>query len=192
MQRIPDAIHKCTYAEYVAAEERANEKHEWFNGEIFAMSGGTPTHAMIAAAIIGILYGQLLGKPCRPYSTDLRIRVKKTGLATYPDLSVICGDLELDPEDRCAVTNPTVLVEVLSDSTERYDRSVKFLHYASIPSLKTYVLVSQHQKLITVFTRNETEMFDDKVFASGEVAELASIGCTLDVDAVYSGVPLPQ
>jgi Uma2 family endonuclease len=105
-----------TYAEYLAAEARAEVRHEYLNGEVWEVAGGTIEHGALAAAIAGELRAVLRGKPCRAFSSDVRIRVLETGLTTYPDLSVVCGQLETAPDDADAITNPLVLVEVLSDS----------------------------------------------------------------------------
>src|SRR5262249_35971657 len=133
------------YSEYLELEEASNTKHEFLDGEIYAMAGGSPDHASLAAAVTTALLNQLRDKPCRVFSSDLRVRVLATGLATYPDITVVCGTLERDPESEVTVVNPVVLVEVLSKRTETYDRGEKFDHYRHIPSLKEYVLVA-HDK----------------------------------------------
>jgi Uma2 family endonuclease len=175
-----------SYAEYRAAEERSETKHEYLRGEILAMTGGTPEHSRLAAALTAALGGALRGKPCAVFSSDLRIRVRETDLATYPDLAVVCGRLETSDDDRHGVTNPTVLVEVLSDSTEHYDRGAKFAHYRHLRSLREYVLVAQRERRIEVFRRNEHGRFELFEAGSGERVELASIGVTLDVDELYT------
>jgi Uma2 family endonuclease len=176
-----------SHAEYLALEEKSPMKHEWLDGVVYAMSGGTPDHAGLAAAIVGELRNQLRGKRCRVYTSDLKVRVLATGLSTYADVSVICGELEVDPSDKNAATNPVVLVEVLSDSTEAYDRGEKFGHYRRIPSLAEYVLVSQRSPKIEVFRKNEEGKWVLAEEASaGEVAPLLRIGCALSVDEVYA------
>ena len=174
-----------TFAEYIAFEEKAETKHEYRNGEIVAMAGGVPEHGRLAMSV-GLAFGkQLEGRRCATFSSDTRIRVLATGLATYPDLSVVCGKLEVDPEDKNGVTNPVVLVEVLSPSTEAYDRGRKFRDYKQIPSLKEYVLVSSEERLIEVFRRQEDGSWSYHDTAERGIAELTSIGCKLDLDAVY-------
>jgi len=180
-----------SHAEYVAAEQRSAVRHEFLDGEVFAMAGGTPAHAALAAALIQHLGNALGGKPCRVYSSDLRVRIRETGLTTYPDLSVVCGKLEVDVEDPNAVVNPVLLVEVLSESSEAYDRGAKAAHYRRIPSLQEYVLVSQLEPAIEVFRRNERGNFELIDARKGERVELASLGVTLDVDAIYAD-PLAQ
>jgi Uma2 family endonuclease len=176
-----------THAEYLALEEPSPTKHEWLDGVIHDMSAGTPDHAGLAAAVLIALGNQLRGKRCRVYTADLKVRVLATGLSTYADVSVICGGLEVDPDDKNAATNPVVLVEVLSDSSEAYDRGQKFGHYRRIPSLAEYVLISQHSPKIEVFRKNEAGkwVLAEEASAS-EVAPLLSIGCALSVDEVYA------
>ncbi|WP_437822017.1 Uma2 family endonuclease [Sorangium sp. So ce1078] len=178
----------CTYAEYLEQERASPTKHEFLGGESFAMAGGTPEHARLSARVIVALGAQLTRRPCDVFSSDLRVRVLATGLATYPDVSVVCGQLARDPEDKDAVVNPLVLVEVLSDSSEAYDRGEKFAHYRRIPSLKEYVLVSQAHRRIEVFRRNEDSSWTLHEAGPGERARLASIDGVLDVDEIYGGV----
>jgi Uma2 family endonuclease len=176
-----------SYAEYLAIEEKSLTKHEWLDGVVYDMSGGTLDHARLAAAVIGLLSAQLRGKPCGVFTSDLKVRVPGTGLSTYADVTVVCGKPETAPEDANAATNPTLLIEVLSDSTEAYDRGEKFAHYRRLASLREYVLVSQHAPRIEVWRRNEGGRWELAQEAeAGEHAALASIGCTLDVDDVYA------
>ena len=184
-----------TYEEYLAFEAGSDTKHEWLRGEVFAMAGGTPEHAGLAASVVGELRASLRDRPCRVFSSDLRIKIAATGLSTYPDASVICSKLETSPDDPQAVLNPIVLIEVLSDSTEGYDRGEdcpsrplrveKFAHYRQIPSLREYVLVSQHERRIEVQRLNEAGHWELHEASAGESVELASIGCRLSVDEVY-------
>jgi Uma2 family endonuclease len=179
----PDA--RLTYPEYVAAEARSEVRHEFLDGCAYAMAGGTPEHAALAAAFGREIGNALRGKPCRVFSADLRVRVSATGLTTYPDLSVVCGKLETAADDPHAVLNPLVLVEVLSESSEAYDRGAKAAHYRRIASLAEYVLVSQNEPLIEVHRRNERGHFELIEARAGEHAELASLGVSISVDAVY-------
>ncbi len=174
-----------TFAEYLEQERASDTKHEFLAGEVFAMAGGTPEHARLAIKVGGLLGAQLGGRPCEVFSSDLLVRVLATDLGTYPDLSVVCGRIEVDPDDASCLTNPVVLVEVLSDGTEAYDRGEKFAHYRRIPSLREYVLVSQRQRRIEVFRRNEDASWTLYEAGAGQSAKLASIGCELSVDEVY-------
>lgn len=174
-----------TYAEYLAFEAESETKHEWLRGEVFTMAGGTPEHAALSMSVGGELRSNLRGRPCRVYSADLRVKVQATGLSTYPDVSIVCGKLETAPDDPQAAVNPIVLVEVLSDSTEAYDRGEKFAHYRRIPSLREYVVVSQHEPRIEVHRLNEAGHWELHEATVGESVELTSIGCRLSVDEVY-------
>lgn len=186
--REPDA--RLTFAEYVAAEARSEVRHEFIDGCVYAMAGGTPEHAALGAALARELGLALRGKPCRVFSSDLRVRIDATGLTTYPDLSVVCGKLETSPYDRQALLNPIVLVEVLSESSEAYDRGRKAANYRRIETLAEYVLVSQSEPLIEVHRRNERGHFELFEARKGQHVELASLGISISVDAVYED-PLP-
>lgn len=122
-----------TLAQYLEAEELSAEKHQYCNGTVVAMAGGTMAHARVVTNLGGILFAALRGRPCRPFSEAQRIVVRATGLWTYPDQSVICGTPQRDEQDRQGATNPKVLFEVLSESTAGYDQGEKFDHYATIP-----------------------------------------------------------
>jgi Uma2 family endonuclease len=181
----PAAKLSHTFAEYVALEAASETKHEFVNGEIFAMAGGTPEHSRLSANVIGELRAALRGRPCVTFTSDLRIRVQTTGLGTYPDASVVCGQLEVDPEDKNSVTNPVVLVEVLADSTEAYDRDDKRAHYRLIPSLCDYLLVSQRERRIDHYHRNDDGTWTLRDVRAGGEVRLDSVGCHIAVDAVY-------
>ncbi len=175
-----------SFADYVLLEEMSTVKHEFLYGQVWAMAGGTPEHAAIAGNLIGHLRQALKGKPCRVFTSDLRIRVSATGLGTYPDASVICGQLELDPEDQKGhtVTNPTLLVEVLSPSTEHYDSTEKLEHYKQIPSLREVLLVHSEQRRVTRWHRTD-EGWTSETQSGGGVVALTSVGCELPLDEVY-------
>lgn len=173
-----------TYAEYLAFERTAETKHEYVNGEVYAMSGGTPEHARLAANLIRQLGNALASRPCAVFTSDARVYVRATGRSTYPDLSVVCGPIERDPKDPDAITNPTVVVEVLSPTSEASDRGDKFAHYRRMPSLQEYVLVGQDAQRIEVFRRaGEGWMYFEA--GPGARVELTSLGVGIDVDAVY-------
>jgi Uma2 family endonuclease len=180
-----------TYAEYLAFETSSNVKHEFLDGQIYAMAGGTPEHAALAAAIIGLLFPELRNGRCRAHDADLRVRVPATGLTTYPDITIVCGPRERDVEDPQAVTNPTLLVEVLSRSTEEYDRGDKFEHYKALPSLRQYVLVSYQDRCVEVWTRDSHDGWTSVVAKEGDVAELVSVGARLDVRELYDAAAEP-
>ena len=181
-----------TYEQYRRFEETTNARHEYLNGQILAMAGGTPEHAALATAIIGLLEQRLAGSTCFPFSSDLRVRVRATGLATYPDVTIICGDLERDPDDPNAAVNPTVLVEILSPSTEDYDRGEKAAHYRAIPSLQEYLLVSHRERRIDRWWRVEGDQWKEQSAAKGETLRVSALGIALDIDALYERSPLTR
>jgi Uma2 family endonuclease len=132
---------KLTAAEYFTIEEKSDVKHEFFDGEMFAMAGASREHNALTRNLVIELGGRLKGGPCEVFVADQRVKVDRTGLFTYPDVLIVCGPAEYAPENRDTLTNPRVVIEVLSDSTERYDRTTKFRHYQRLPSLQEYVLV---------------------------------------------------
>ena len=142
-----------TYAEYLALEARSDVKHEYLRGDVRAMAGGTPRHGRLAASFATALGGALRGRPCVVYSSDVRIRIESTGRSTYPDLSVVCGKDQFAADDPNALTNPVIILEVLSEGTERSDRGEKFAHYQRLVSLQEYVLIDQEHPRIEVFRR---------------------------------------
>ncbi|HVR38438.1 MAG TPA: Uma2 family endonuclease [Thermoanaerobaculia bacterium] len=183
---MPATLHKVyyPYAEYVAFEASSNVKHEYLDGQIYAMAGGTPEHAALASAVIALLFAQLRGGDCHAFTSDLRVRTQ-SGLTTYPDVTVICGPHALDETDRLAVTNPTFLAEVLSRSTAEYDAGDKFEHYKTLASLRQYVLVSHKEHVVTVWTRGENAEWRSQIVREGEVADLSAIDARLDVRELY-------
>jgi Uma2 family endonuclease len=183
----PHNVH-YTYAEYLGLEASSNVKHEFLGGQIYAMAGGTPEHAALAAAVVGLLFNQLRG--CRAYDSDLRVRTP-SGLATYPDVTVICGPSQRDDVDPQAVTNPTLIIEVLSRSTDEYDAGDKFEHYKTLPSLRQYVLVSHRDRSVEVWTRVDDAGWRRAVVHEGEVADLL-IDARLDVRALYEASAEPS
>jgi Uma2 family endonuclease len=181
------ATHHARYtrAEYVAFERSSNVRHEYLDGAIYAMAGGTREHALAAANAIAILNTSLRGRPCAVHSSDLRIRIADTGLETYPDASVICARAELDADDPHAVLNPVVIVEITSPSTEAYDRADKVEHYKRIPALREIVLVSHREKLVEVLRREMDGSWSRHEARAGGSIALVSIGCELGVDEIY-------
>ncbi len=180
------ARQRYTFRQYVRLEEVSAVKHEYLEGQVWAMAGGTPAHAAIAAKIIALLTVQMSGKPCRVFSSDLRVRVKATGLGTYPDVSVVCDRLELDPDDDTGTTvvNPTLIVEVLSPSTEDYDRGEKLEHYQQMESLQEVVLVAHDDQRVQIWRRADRGWVSDDVEGDG-VAELQGVGVSLSLAEIY-------
>jgi Uma2 family endonuclease len=179
-----------TYADYLALETSSNVKHEFLSGQIYAVAGGTPEHAALAAAAIGLLFAQLRGGNCRAYAADLRVRTP-SGLATYPDVAIICGPSERDENDPQAVINPTLIIEVLSRSTEDYDTGDKFEHYKTLLSLRQYVLVSHRERSLEVWTREQDNRWRSTIVREGAKAKLL-IGAQLDVRELYEAAAEPK
>ncbi len=171
--------------EYVRMEEYANVKHEYLDGRIYLMAGGTPEHAALAAAVMAQLAPQLRGRRCRVYSSDLRVRVVATGLATYPDVTIVCGEEKHDAQDRHALNNPIVLVEVLSPTTAEYDRGEKLEHYQQIPTLQEVVFVAHDRPGVEIVRRDASGAWTRHPAGPGETAQLPSIECSLDVDELF-------
>ena len=171
-------------AEYLAFERESTERHEYFRGEVYAMAGGSEAHNLIAANILRELGNALHDRPCYAYGSDMRVKAGE--LYTYPDVSALCGDRRFEDEAiRDTLLNPGALVEVLSDTTEAYDRGRKFDAYRSIPSLVDYVLVSQAQRLVEHFARQKDGSWILHVLRAGERLRLGSLQCDLAVDEIY-------
>lgn len=172
-----------TYDEYVVLEDESSIRHEYLEGEIYAMAGGSPDHAALAATIIGLLRSTI-PPGCRVFTSDLRIRVPASGLSTYPDVAVICGRTARAADDALAVTNPVLLVEVTSDSTEDYDRGEKLRHYQSLPSVREILLVSHREPSLTVHRREGTGWITVDA-GTGQTVTLEAVAAHLAVDEVY-------
>ncbi|MGA2175696.1 MAG: Uma2 family endonuclease [Verrucomicrobiota bacterium] len=185
-------IQRLTEAEYLEIERRAEYKSEFLDGEMFAMSGGTRWHSIIAVNITSEFSKQLKGSPCMAYNTDLRVKVQAAGLYTYPDLSVACGDQQFEDEQVDVLLNPTVLAEILSESSESYDRGKKFALYRQIPSLREYLLVSQDKPQIEQFIRQAGGewLLRDVVGMDGKLT-LPSLNITVALAEVYANVQFP-
>jgi Uma2 family endonuclease len=182
---------RFTFEDYLVLEETSTVKHEFSGGQVWAMAGGTPEHGALAANVIALLASQLRDRPCRIFTSDVRIRVKATGLATYPDVSVVCGKQQTDPDDPKGTTlvNPSLIVEVLSPSTEDYDRGETLAHYKQIPSLDEIVLVAHEEQRLEIW-RREGDHWTLHVSRGEETASVASLGCELSLTEVYRN-PLP-
>ena len=174
-----------THREYVEFLASAADKHEFVRGEVRAMAGGTPEHARLAARVIAALAALAGGSGCEVFSSDLRVRVEATDFDTFPDVTVVCGALETAADDRNAVTNPTLIVEVLCDSTEAYDRGEKFAHYRRLLSLREYLLVSPRARRLELFQRGADGAWTLLEADPGGALRLASIGGELAADVVF-------
>jgi Uma2 family endonuclease len=180
--------HRYSYEEYLAYERDSGLKHEYENGEILAMAGGSRRHNALASRVSAAL--ELARKPgCTAFQSDQKVRVLATGKATYPDATLVCGAIEGDPADPLGVTitNPTVLVEVLSPSTEQEDRGNKWQHYQLIPSLQEYVLVSQAEPRVEHYRRVASGTWEYVDITEGAITLLH--GAVLDVTRLYENLP---
>ena len=184
---------RYTPEEYLALERRAQYKSEYFAGEIVALTGGSRWHNLIVTNVVRELSLQLKGGSCLTFPSDMRVKVRSTGLYTYPDVTVVCGKAEFEDEQIDTLLNPTVIVEVLSKSTEGYDRGEKFGHYRKLESLMEYVLIAQRRHQIEHFLRqpdnqqwllSEADHLEDAV-------QLPSIRCRLALAEVYDKVEIP-
>lgn len=180
---------KYTPQEYLTAERVSPQRNEYFNGEIFAMGGASEKHNLIVGNIFASLHAQMRGRPCKVYSSDMRIKINETGLYTYPDVVALCGEANFDDEQQDTLLNPQVIVEVLSKSTEGYDRGETFAHYRRIESLFEYLLISQDKIRIEYFMKQP-----DNLWLMSEISqpqtkiELQSIQCTLLISDIYDKV----
>ena len=185
---------RYTITEYLQRERESLEKHEYDNGEILAMAGGSANHSLIIMNFLGELRSRLKGKPCRVYESNLRVRIPRTTLYTYPDGSVICGEIKKDADDPAGetVVNPRVIIEVLSPSTEGYDRGRKFERYMKLDSLEEYVLVSQETARVESFWRREGGSWLLTPVSGVEgAAKLRSLDIELPLREIYAGVEFP-
>jgi len=191
---VPEPVRqRYSFAEYLELEEISAVKHEFIDGHVWAMAGGSPAHAAIAVNLSSSLREQLRGRPCRVFSSDLRIRVLATGLGTYPDVTVVCGPLQTDPADARGhtVVNPRVVVEVSSPPTEEYDRGEKLAQYKRVAGLEEIVLVAHDARRLEIW-RRDGDVWSLELARDGETAELRSLGCTLALADVYEDPLGPQ
>ena len=175
--------------EYLKSEREAETKNEYYDGEVFSMSGASLNHNIITTNILGSLFNKLKDSPCRPFGSDMRINVSENGLFTYPDISVVCGNMEFYDDETDTLLNPVVIFEVLSKSTHNYDRGGKFKLYRDIKTLKEYVLVTQDSVNIEHYQRqpdgkwllNEIRILESELI-------IDSIKCKLNISDIYSGI----
>lgn len=179
-----------TIEQYAALEESAPYKSEFIAGRIYAMSGGTPSHSLIAGNIILELGSELKSGPCKVYTSDLRVGIMPLDIETYPDVTIVCGEPHVNPFDKNSIINPTVIFEVLSPSTERYDRGEKWEHYQRLDSLQEYLLVSQHKPKIEHYVRQDNGTW---IFTSTEGMDAAVTvhGVSLSLAEVYDKITFP-
>lgn len=178
-----------TPEEYLAIERKSETRHEYFDGEMFAMVGASKRHNLITANIIRILGNQLLDRPCNVYPGDMRVKVSATGKYTYPGVVVACAEEEFDDAENDTLLNPVLVVEVLSESTEAYDRGKKFEQYQNIESLMQYLLVAQEPFRIEQYVRQSRREWTYSGYHDAEdVVQVNDIGCQLALKDVYAKV----
>jgi Uma2 family endonuclease len=175
--------------EYLELERKADRKSEYFQGEMFAMAGATRWHGLIVTNLVRELSQQLKAKPCEVYSNDLRLRVSPSGLSTYPDVMVVCGEPQFAEVQKDTLLNPNLIVEVLSDSTRDYDRGRKFQHYRALPSLREYLTIEQDAPHIERWTRQPEDRWLLTEFSDlSQRIQLTSVDCFLPLTEVYDKV----
>ncbi len=185
---LPKPNQKLTVAEYLAIERKAETKSEFFDGEMFAMAGGTKAHSVIGANLVAELHFKLKGKPCRTFNSDMRVMTSRR-LYTYPDVSVACGEQQFDDEISDTLLNPVLLIEVLSESTEGYDRGKKFDNYRTIASLREYVLVSQTEPMVLTFLRNDDGSWKmQPIHGLDQTVTFESINVSIPMSDIYRDV----
>ncbi|MCY2993196.1 MAG: Uma2 family endonuclease [Planctomycetota bacterium] len=181
-----------TPLEYLTRERRAETKSEYFRGEVFAMPGASRAHNLIVGNLVTALNLRLRDRECEAYPSDMRVKVSPTGLYTYPDVTVVCGEPEFEDAEVDTLLNPKVLVEVLSPSTADYDRGGKFTHYRRLPSLHEYVLISQDRPLVEHYVRQgPDEWLLTEQSSLQETLVLPSIQCQLPLSEIYLKVRFP-
>lgn len=184
---------KLTVAEYLAFERASESKHEFFDGELFAMTGGTPAHSLIASNFIREAGNALKDRPCVVYTSDLRVKVNATGLYTYPDVTIVCGEQKFDDNQSDTLINPTIVVEVLSKSTASYDRGPKSKHFRKIDSLQALILIEQDCPVVEVYCRQSDGkwILTDATELTDSIA-IEPIGISIPLTEIYRNVTFPE
>lgn len=177
-----------SYSDYLEALEQSALKLEYCDGEIYAMAGGTRAHAQLAATVIGLFY-RALPRCCKVATSDLKVRVEATDLSTFPDVSVVCGEAVASALDSNALTNPSLLVEVTSRSTEDYDRGDKLAHYKQIPALRAVLIVSHRRTQITLIERL-ADGWSERTYSANDTVSLTNPAFELSVNEIYEGIEL--
>jgi len=189
MSAIPITSQQMTLEEYLEFDYNGEGRYEYFDGEVIEMSGGSPEHSLLGNRIGYLLGNNLYPKGCLVYSSDVKIKVPTMPPYRYGDISALCGKpiYENLGKQRLLV-NPTLIIEVLSPSTEKFDRDLKFKAYKSIESLREYLLVSQSQKFITLYTKHNEKFWFQSEYVEGETLKLESLDCDLSIDEIYQGI----
>lgn len=181
-----------TAQEYLAFERGSAEKHEYMDGELFAMTGASRNHNLIAVSAYAMLYAQLRQRPCEIYPSDMRVKTRSAVLCTYPDITIVCGTPEFEDHTLDTLLNPMVIIEVLSPSTEMYDRGKKFQHYRTIPSLQEYVLIAQDSARFEHYRRQGEQWLLTDIAGREAIVGLPAVECSLSLSDVYEKVSFDQ
>ncbi len=189
MSAIPITSKQMTLEEYLEFDYNAEGRYEYFEGEVFEMSGGSPEHSLLGNQIGRLLGNQLVAKGCSVYNSEVQIKVPTMLPYRYADVSALCGQpIYEDLGNQRLLVNPTLIVEVLSPSTEKYDRDLKFKEYKSIESLRHYLLVSQSEKFVALYTKHNEKFWFQSEYVEGETLKLESLECELSVEEIYQGI----
>jgi Uma2 family endonuclease len=189
MTALPVFDKPITETDYLAFERDSEVKHEFIDGEIYAMVGASRNHNLIAGSTLVAIYNQLRGKSCEIYPSDMKVRTPSTGSYLYPDITVVCGEARFDDDQRDILLNPTLIIEVLSPNTERYDRGKKFQRYRELVSLQEYILIAQDSPHIERFVRQKDGLWQfSEAHGLQESLDLTSIGCQLALAEVYEQI----
>ena len=188
----PHQLPAFTQEEYLTLERSSEIRHEYLDGFVYAMAGESPTHSTICFNLAGALHAQLRGTPCRGFSPNMKVRTGERGLYAYPDLAVVCGEPALHDKHGDVLLNPAAIFEILSPSTEAYDRGEKFARYRAIETLRDYVLIAQDRPHAEHFSRQPDGTWSrSEVSGEGGVLTLASIDCRVSLADVYEWVEFP-
>jgi Uma2 family endonuclease len=188
----PESLRLITPEEYLAIERRAETRSEYLDGETFAMSGGSRRHNLVVTNLVRELSSQLMAQPCEVYASDQRVRVTEANLYTYPDVVVACGEPRFEDEHLDTLLNPRLILEVLSPTTEAYNRGRKFAHYRKLDSLVEYVLLAQDEPRAEQFLRQDGEWLLTVTVGLDAILTLPSVQCTLSLARLYHKVAFPQ
>jgi Uma2 family endonuclease len=181
---------RLTADEYLQFEKEAQEKYEFFRGEIFAMAGASPRHNQIFENLYLQLGFALKGKPCQPYGSDLRIHIPQNTLYNYPDISIICKDLMASSDESDSVIEPAIIIEILSESTQSYDRA-KFKHYRDIPTLKEYIIVDSESITVECFRLNKNNHWELEEYKSADqTLAILTLAINISLNQIYEGTKL--
>ena len=190
---MPKLREPLTSAEYLVLERQSEIRNEYFKGETFAMAGASRRHNQITANVVWILGNQLVDRICSVYPSDMKVKVEKLNKYTYPDVLIVCQNQQFEDEHQDVLLNPVVIMEVLSDSTEAYDRGDKFIHYQHIPSLVEYMLISQKSVQVEKFMRQlDNAWVYSKYLEMGDEIHLTAVACILTIREIYAKVINPS